>query len=125
MARRRKYQFITDPVLKASVVVEKFVGKAKAELDEWANRYKGEIKGYTADENRQVTAATKLAGFYMGITDPDVRNAIRDAVNRAKARQAEVVSAVLTKLPTPTIPEDVKKTAKKVAEIVGVVAPAV
>jgi hypothetical protein len=125
MARRRKYQFITDPILKASVVIESFVSKAKKEVSDWAGKYKSEIANYTADENRQTVAATKLAGFYMGITEPDVRNAIREAVSRAKARQTEVVGAVLGRLPTPVVPAEARTTAKKVAELIGAPVPAV
>ena len=125
MARKRKYAFITDPALKAATVVEKFVSEAKAKLSAWASNYQTQVRGYTADESRQVAAAVKLTGFYMGISEPDVRNAIREAVGRAKARQAEVVAASLGKLPTPVVPTEAKTTAKKVAEILGVAAPAV
>jgi len=123
MARKRKYQYITDPVLKASVVIEQFVKEAKENVDTWSKGYKERIKEYTGDENRQVTAAVKLAGFYEGITEPEVRNSIRDAINKAKSRQAEVVSAAIEKLPVPTVGREVRETARKVAEILGVTAP--
>jgi len=123
MARKRKYQYITDPVLKASVVIEKFVDEAKRRVDDWSKDYKEEIKNYTGDENRQITAAVKLAGFYQGITEPEVRNSIRDAINKAKSRQAEVVSAAIEKLPVPTVGREVRETAKKVAEILGATVP--
>jgi len=125
MARKRKYEFITDPVLKASVVVESFVDKAKTKVGDWADNYKTNIKSYTEDEKRQQAAAAKLAAFYTGLTEPEVRNAIREAVNKAKARQAEIISGVLEKLPVPTVPAAAKSTAKKVAEILGVTTPAV
>ena len=124
MGRKRKYQYITDPVLKASVVIEKFVDEAKKNVDSWSRDYRDEIKNYTVDENRQTTAAVKLAGFYEGITQPEVKNAIRDAVNKAKDRQAEVVSGALGRLPAPMIPREAQTTAKKVAEILGVTVPA-
>jgi len=124
MGRKRKYQYITDPVLKASVVIEKFVDEAKKNVDSWSRDYRDEIRNYTVDENRQTTAAVKLAGFYEGITQPEVKNAIRDAVNKAKDRQAEVVSGALGRLPAPMIPREAQTTAKKVAEILGVTVPA-
>jgi len=125
MARKRKYEFITDPVLKASVVIESFVDKAKVEVGDWAKEYQTKIRSYTADEKRQQAAAAKLAAFYTGLTEPEVRNAIREAVNKAKARQAEIISGVLEKLPVPTVPAAAKSTAAKVAEILGVTVPAV
>jgi len=125
MARKRKYRHITDPVLKAAVVVEKFVSKAKAEVTNWARDYMNNIRDYAADENRQVFAALKLAGFYQGLQDPEVRNAIRDAINRAKSKQSEVVSEALPKVPVPVVSAEARTTAKKVAEIIGAAAPAV
>jgi len=123
MARRRKYAFITSPELKASVVVESFVNKAKLNVDKWAGAYKSNIGAYTADEGRQTFAAVKLAGFYQGLSDPDVKSAIRDAITKAKAKKDEVVGAVLGKVPVPAVPEEAKRTAKKVAEILGVAIP--
>ena len=117
MARRRKYQYITDPVTKAAVVVESFVNKAKTEVDTWARDYTKKVREYTGDENRQVLAALKLAGFYEGLQSPDVRNAIREAINTAKAKQAEVVSAAVESGKVPTaIPREVAAPARTTAE---------
>jgi len=124
MARKRKYRYITDPTLKAAVVVETFVGKAKREVRTWGSRYITGVTDYTRDENRQVFAALKLAGMYMGLNDPEVKNAIRDAIAKAKAKQAEVVSAALPKVPVPIVSPEARSTARKVAEIIGAVAPA-
>jgi len=125
MARKRKYQYITDPVLKAAVVIEKFVDEAKKKVDDWASDYKANIKKYTENEDKQTFAALKLAGFYVGLSDPDVKNAIRAAISKAKDKQAEVVSSALPKAPTPAVGPEAKSTAKKVAEILGTAAPAV
>jgi len=125
MARKRKYRYVTDPILKASVVIEQFVSKAGTDLANWARDYMNKIREYRVDENRQVLAAIKLAGYYQGLADPDVRNAIREAILRAKAKQAEVVSGALPKVPTPVVSAEARTTAKKVAEIIGVATPAV
>jgi len=125
MARRKKYAYITDPALKASIVVETFVDKAKKEADAWARRYVSEIKDYAANEDKQVFAAAKLAGYYQGLMDPEVRNAIRNAIAKAKEKQAEVLPAIVEKAPTPAVRPEVKRTYEKVAEIIGAAAPAV
>ena len=125
MARKRKYQYITDPVLKAAVVIERFVSEAKENVDDWSKDYKKRITDYTKNEDKQTFAALKLAGFYVGLSDPDVKNAIRAAINKAKDKQAEVVSSALPRAPTPAVSPEAKTTAKKVAEILGVAAPAV
>ena len=124
MARKRKYAYITDPTLKAAVVIERFVSEAKVNRGKWARKYEGEIDKYTRDENRQVFAAVKLAGFYAGLSDPEVRSAIRDAVNKAKDKQAEIVSSALPAMPAPVVSSEARTTAKKVAEIIGAAAPA-
>ena len=125
MARKRKYQYITDPVLKAAVVIEKFVDEAKKNIDDWVSDYKKNIKKYTENEDKQTFAALKLAGFYAGLSDPDVKNAIRAAISKAKDKQAEIVSSALPRAPTPAVSPDARTTAKKVAEILGTAAPAV
>jgi len=121
MARKRKYRYIIDPITKAAVVIESFVSNAKKKVDTWSTNYKNNIKAYTTDEARQVFAALKLAGFYQGLSDPEVKSAIRDAINKAKEKQAEVVSAALPKVPTPVVPAEASATAKKVAEIISTV----
>jgi len=125
MARKRKYDYITDPALKASVVVQRFLSEANKKLDDWAKDYKDKIKEYMDDSARQELAALKLAGFYVGISQPDVRNDIREAVNKAKAKQAEIVSAGIEKVPTPAVSTEVKTLAKKITDIITVTAPAV
>ena len=124
MARKRKYQYITDPTLKAAVVVEKFVGEAKKKVDTWSKDYKDNIKKYTEDEGRQTFAALKLAGFYAGLSDPEVKDAIRSAINKAKSKQAEIVSSALPEVPKPIVSDEARKTAKKVADIIAAAAPA-
>ena len=117
MARRRKYQYITDPVTKAAVVVESFVNKAKTEVDTWARDYTKKVREYTGDENRQVLAALKLAGFYEGLQSPDVRNAIREAINSAKSKQIEVVAAAVESGKVPVaVPREVAAPARTTAE---------
>ena len=125
MARKRKYDYITDPTLKACVVVNRFVSEAKVNLDNWTKDYKNEINKYLSDSARQELAALRLAGFYVGISQPEVRNAIREAVNKAKARQAEVVAAGIEKVPTPAVSDAAKKLAEKIAGIITAAAPAV
>ena len=117
MARRRKYQHITDPILKAAVVVESYVDKAKREVDRWARDYTANVRRYTGDEARQVFAALKLAGFYEGLQSPDVRNAIREAINSAKSKQVEVVAAAVESGKVPVaVPREVAAPARTTAE---------
>ena len=125
MARKRKYAYITDPALKAAVVIEKFVSEAKENRGRWARKYESEIDKYTKNEDKQTFAALKLAGFYAGLSDPDVKNAIRAAISKAKDKQAEIVSSALPRAPTPAVSPEARTTAKKVAEILGTAAPAV
>jgi len=122
MARRRKYEHITDPITKAAVVIEKFVNEAKTSADTWSDNYKEKIKDYTKNEAKQVFAALKLAGFYLGLSKPEVRNAIRDAINKAKEVQTSVVGAAIEEGKVPyavpkEIEKDVTETVNKLREI--------
>jgi len=124
MARKRKYQYIADPVLKAAVVIERFVDEAEKKVDSWVSNYKANVKKYTENEDKQTFAALKLAGFYAGLSDPEVKDAIRSAINKAKSKQAEIVTSALPEVPKPIVSDDARKTAKKVADIIAATTPA-
>ena len=95
MARRRKYAYIADPLAKAAIVVDRTIDTFATRGDELARNYRRGIFRYTTEEPKQIFAAVKLAGYYQGLSEPEVRNAIREAISKAKQRMTEVVSRAI------------------------------
>ena len=125
MARKRRYRFIVDPTLKAAAVVGAAVTKFATKHKELAEHYETGITGYASDVNKQLWALVKLAGYYEGLQRPEVRNAISDAIKKAKETQTEYVASVEPHLP-PAIPANVAERAKtlteKLKQLLGVTA---
>jgi len=118
MARKRKYRHITDPAVKAVLVVDSTVRKFETEHDKLAKNYDKGILDYTRDAGKQYFAQIKLAGYYAGLADPEVRNTIRGAIAKAKEKQAEVVATAIKEGKIPVIvPKEVTERAKKIAEL--------
>jgi len=134
MARRRKYEYITDPILKATVVHKSFVTKikdprARAEMRE---NYEKKLSEYSEREDKQLNAILKLAGYYIGLSDPEVRKAIREAIGKAVDKKTEIYAKLIEegKVPAPAVTKEVKETAEEVSKLVSdilkeIAAPAV
>jgi len=118
MARRRKYRYITDPITKASAVIVGFKNKVSKDIRGMQEKYRANLEGYVADVNKQKWVALKLAGYYIGLSDPEVRNAIRSAINKAKEKQAEFIAPYVQQLPPAGVTEDVKSLATAVVSII-------
>jgi len=123
MARRRRYEYIVDPILKATVVHKSFVHKvkdprARAEMRE---HYEKKLSEYSEREDKQLNAILKLAGYYIGLSDPEVRKAIREAIGKAVDRKTEIYAKLIEegKVPTPVVTKEVKETAEEVSKLVS------
>lgn len=124
MARRRKYQYITDPISKAAVVHSAFISKVKdpREREKMVKNYNEKLSKYPEQVAKQEFAVLKLAGFYMGLSKPEVKRAIREAVQSAKDVQTEIVSKAVEERKIPVVaPEEAESLAKKVSGIISAV----
>ena len=123
MAKRRKYKHVVDPMDKAGYVVATYIRKYEEEGDDWAKKYKGNIKKYTEDKTKKLRAIVALAGYYAGFT-PEVKSAIREAVGRAVANKDKVLAewekGAREKGIVPPRPEEAEKLIKKVADIITI-----
>ena len=125
MPRKRKYRWITDPVEKAAAVHGSYILKisdAKSR-DAMANNYKQGLERYAENEEAHVIAVAQLAGYYMGLLDPEVRSKIREAIQKAKAKKDEIIAELIAegKIKVPA-PEKARQLAEKVRAIVEAVA---
>jgi len=124
MARRRKYRYITDPITKASAVIIGFKNKVSRDIRSMQERYRANLEEYIKDVDKQKWVALKLAGYYIGLSDPEVRNTIRSAINKAKEKQAEFIAPYVATMPPAGVTEDVKSLASAVVAIIRGGAPA-
>jgi len=126
MARRRKFRYAIDPITKASAVIVAFKSKIsnEKELNEMQKKYRAQLENYSKDTDKQKWAVFKLAGYYIGLNEPEVKDAIRNAIALAKKRQTEFVAPYVSQMPPAGITEDVKSLASAVAAIIRGGAPA-
>jgi len=131
MARRRKYKSIVDPLTVATIAVTNFKLKVKTDLNTMKTNYEQKLKAYIDDTDRQALAAIRMAAFYAGIRSPEVRSAIRTAINQAKSIASEILATLEKegKLPVAVIPKQIQEEAKPVTQklagiIIGVPAKA-